>query len=463
MASRRSKKLVPTRYRYQFLVPNGYGRRGNIEFESEAARKIGATHVRHLLKQLQDALPVQPVTQAWLKALTADQHTKLSDAGVVQPRQAPANEVRTLEALQTRFLKTAKGGKAATLAKLNQVCDAMLRYPGFTAETPIASITKGDAREFVAWLKNNGNIRDKERTDLGINTVRRRTGIAKQLFDFAIECKWIDENPFNGLACTVNANEERMQFIDHATINAVIAMAPDARWRAIIALARFGGLRTPSELTGLLWQHVDFVAGRILVHSPKTEHHKGKATRYVPLFPELRPYLEDLRAADLPPNAPVIDGVTSATNLRKGLQSFIKKAGVDVWPKLFQNLRASRETELLAVYPAKDVCGWIGNSQAVAMKHYAMMHDSVFDSASRNGASIGAKFGAQNGAVGEIGALNGAVSESRENSAELDSTNDSRGFDDASEVLLSSENAKKWAVRDSNPRPSRCKRDALTN
>ena len=41
-------------------------------------------------------------------------------------------------------------------------------------------------------------------------------------------------------------------------------------------------------------------------------------------------------------------------------------------------MRASRETELLAKYPIKDVCGWIGNSQAVAMKHYAMARDAIF-------------------------------------------------------------------------------------
>ncbi len=44
-------------------------------------------------------------------------------------------------------------------------------------------------------------------------------------------------------------------------------------------------------------------------------------------------------------------------------------------------MRATRQTELLAQFPAKDVCEWLGNSQAVAMKHYAMPTDDSFQRA----------------------------------------------------------------------------------
>ena len=55
-----------------------------------------------------------------------------------------------------------------------------------------------------------------------------------------------------------------------------------------------------------------------------------------------------------------------------------KRAGLEPWPKLFQNLRASRESELLATYPAKDVVAWLGNSVEVALNHYAMTSDEQF-------------------------------------------------------------------------------------
>ena len=53
----------------------------------------------------------------------------------------------------------------------------------------------------------------------------------------------------------------------------------------IFALARYGGLRTPSETKSLKWGDVDFERGRIRVPSPKTEHHEGKGSRLIPLFP----------------------------------------------------------------------------------------------------------------------------------------------------------------------------------
>ena len=42
----------------------------------------------------------------------------------------------------------------------------------------------------------------------------------------------------------------------------------------------------------LTWADIDFKRGRMTVRSPKTEHHDGKESRTVPIFPELRPYLE---------------------------------------------------------------------------------------------------------------------------------------------------------------------------
>ena len=74
-----------------------------------------------------------------------------------------------------------------------------------------------------------------------------------------------------------------------------------------------------------------------------------------------------------PPGATMIQnryrpGANPTTTLRKKIVA----AGLKPWPKLLQNLRASRETELMAKYPAKDAVAWIGNSVAVANKHYAM-------------------------------------------------------------------------------------------
>jgi hypothetical protein len=50
--------------------------------------------------------------------------------------------------------------------------------------------------------------------------------------------------------------------------------------------------------------------------------------------------------------------------------------------KLWQNLRSSRETELADQYPIQVVTAWIGNSIAVAKKHYLQVTDDHFKKAS---------------------------------------------------------------------------------
>ena len=113
----------------------------------------------------------------------------------------------------------------------------------------------------------------------------------------------------------------------------------------------------------------------------------------IPLFPELRPYLE--RAfADAPEGTTYVVRRYRDTNvnLRTQLLRIIERAGLAPWPKLFQNLRASRQTELEERFPSHVVCAWMGNSQPVARKHYLMVTEDHFAQAiSANDANGGAQ------------------------------------------------------------------------
>ena len=68
-------------------------------------------------------------------------------------------------------------------------------------------------------------------------------------------------------------------------------------------------------------------------------------------------------------------------NLRTTFQKIVRRAGLKPWPRLFHNLRASRETELAEIYPLQVVTGWLGNTPAVAMRHYLMTTDEHFEAA----------------------------------------------------------------------------------
>ncbi|WP_428305005.1 hypothetical protein [Lacipirellula sp.] len=84
------------------------------------------------------------------------------------------------------------------------------------------------------------------------------------------------------------------------------------------------------------------------------------------------------------PTTPEISHYRSANaNLRTQLQRIIKRAGLTTWPKLFQNLRATRETELAETYPIHVVCAWIGNSPRVANESYLQVTEAHFKSAQK--------------------------------------------------------------------------------
>src|SRR5262245_13558685 len=56
-------------------------------------------------------------------------------------------------------------------------------------------------------------------------------------------------------------------------------------------------------------------------------------------------------------------------------------AGRDPWPKLFQNLRASRATELARHHPGHVAAAWLGHSTTVASRHYWQVTEEDFDRA----------------------------------------------------------------------------------
>jgi integrase len=156
----------------------------------------------------------------------------------------------------------------------------------------------------------------------------------------------------------------------------VIDAAPDAEWRLLIALSRFGGLRVPSEALALRWSDVDWEHNRLTVRSCKTEHHEGKGERIIPLFPEIREHLQAVFDAAPVGSENVIGRYREGANLNPHFRRIIKRAGLTPWDRTWHNLRASRQTELAATFPLHTVCAWIGNTKAIAAGHYLQVTDA---------------------------------------------------------------------------------------
>jgi len=359
-------------FRVQFL--DGDGRRKSVglgKVTDERAREIKAK-IEALNADAISGHAWKPETARWLTKQDADLYAKLADAGLAPKREAVGH--KTLAAFLDAYIDGRNDVKPNTEKHLRRARRNMVEF--FGDERRLDSITPGDADEFRRWL----------RTTMAENTARRICGRAKQFFRAAERKRLILDSPFADMKGTsVQANRSREYFVSREDAARVINACSDNQWKLLFSLARFGGLRCPSDVLALKWGHVDWELGRILVNSPKT------GPRVIPIFPELRPHLQavyDELLEDFDPKRQRLseqDVITRYrepnSNLRTQLVRIIRRAGLKPWPKPFQNLRSTRETELAEIYPMHVVCSWIGNSEDVAKKHYLQVTEDHFASA----------------------------------------------------------------------------------
>ena len=318
------------------------------------------TRIEHL--QFAKASGTSPdlETARWLVGIDTRLVNRLAAHGLCCPRESAL-----LGSFLEVYISSRHDVKQSTLTVWGHTKRTLLEF--FGADRPLSSITPGHADEWRLALAKT----------LADNTVRRRCGIAKQFFRAAVRKGLIDRNPFADLKSTVGGNQSREFFVTRE-----MAACPDWQWRLLFALSRYGGLRCPSEHLALTWDDIDWARSRMLVRSPKTEHHVGGESRWVPIFPELRPYIDEAWAAAPKSSVYLITRYREATvNLRTHLLRIIRRAGLKPWPKLLHNLRATRETELAESFPMHVVCAWIGNSQLVAKEHYLQVTDAHFEAA----------------------------------------------------------------------------------
>ncbi len=366
----------------RILFVAGDGKRKTVRLGKVSQRQAEAFRVRlEVLVGRRITGTLDDDTARWLAGMDEDAHGKLARVGLVVARGT-----HQLAPFVDAYIAGRTDVKPGTATVLGMTRRNLVEF--FGADRALATITAGDADEWRRHLIGA--------EQLGDNTVRRRCGIAKQFFRAAIRKRLLTDNPFADLRAVVQANPAKAFYVTRDMAEKILAACPDAQWRLIFALSRYGGFRCPSEHLALRWSDVLWDKGRMHVRSPKTEHHEGGESRLVPIFPELLPYLRD--AFDLA--EPGVDEVITryrdpGQNLRTTFIKIIKRAGLIPWPKLFQNLRATRETELAETWPEHVVTKWIGHTTAVARKHYLQVTEDHFDRAAGEGGTRAAQIPAQ--------------------------------------------------------------------
>jgi integrase len=311
-------------------------------------------------------------TAEWVAAQTPVRHKRLEAAGLVEPRED--QERPTVAAWVDAYIAGRTDVKPRTKINLKQTAKDMKDFFG---RKRLHEVTAGDADDLRTYLKVERKLSE--------GTLRRQIKRARQFFAAAVKRRLLTENPFAGIKCGHYSDSRRFKFVSMEDAEAVLAACPDTDWRTIFALSRFGGLRCPSEVLALTWADVDWDRERFAVHSAKTEHTGGDGgTRHVPIFPELLPYLRAaFEAAEAGQVHVVSQRHLDSENLRTQMARIIKKAGVAVWPKLFQNCRATREIELCEKFPQHVVAKWMGHSESIANRHYLKVTEDHFRRAAK--------------------------------------------------------------------------------
>ncbi len=310
---------------------------------------------------------VSSFTSQWLRGIGDGLHARLVRCGLCDPRTSLSPVQISLPKMLADYIDRRDDVKPGTKAIYKQAERHLLRH--FGRERSVQSITVAEA----------GDFRRAMRKDYSEAYTAKMIIKARTFWHDAVDRKLADANVFAKVTVGSQVNVGRHRFVERSAIDKVVAVCPDPQWKLLLVLSRYVGLRCPSEHLTLRWSDIDFAGGKMTVRSAKTEHHADQGIRVVPIFEEVRPFLQAVFEQREEGAEFVITRYRQANaNLRTQFIRYIRKAGLTPWPRLFHNLRASCQTELVERFPSHVVSQWIGNSEAVARKHYLQVTDAHF-------------------------------------------------------------------------------------
>jgi integrase len=194
-------------------------------------------------------------------------------------------------------------------------------------------------------------------------------------------------NPFSKIkAPGSQSNPRRRRYITHEDLDVFFSSdAISLELKSLLALARYAGIRCPSEAINLRWEDVVFAENKLFVPNAKLGSGGCKdPCRTVPMRGRLKTVLGELLAAT-PPGERLVFGGSRAKIARSPWHCLQRAFGllkITPWVKPWQNLRVSFVMELRqAGLPVTQIAKWSGHSVKVANEHYVLEIDSDFQAA----------------------------------------------------------------------------------
>lgn len=249
-------------------------------------------------------------------------------------------------------------------------------------DEPIDTITRQHAADLRAKLI--------ARDGCGDFTTRKHLRNLKTMFGEAHRQGIIPYNPFDQEKTAPPTIDHQWTYIDPTTAERILGEAPDSRWRVLIALCRYAGLRK-GEAIRLAWEDVDLAGRWLTVRNLGRRHTTKDRERRVPLQPRLADLLAE-RFHDAADGQQTVVGMSYGhiagggdRSGQKIYRAMLKRAGVIGLDKPFHTLRKSCETDWLAKYPVHDVCKMLGHDPSVAYKHYHQVSEGTIEHITRHG------------------------------------------------------------------------------
>jgi integrase len=379
--------------------------------------------IEHLVsKKLSKLAPDNEVAN-WIGSMDRDDRLfrRLVSLGLIEPRAvvepAVQQEVHTIKSVVDKFVALKRPMLASrSIDKMEECLGVLLECLG--GDRDILFLTDGDAIEFESWGMAKGFSEAHQRT---------HNRYAKQLFSHAVDKKLIDENPFRKLKSTSLAATTR-HYVTPEDTHSLLEACPGIQWKLLVGLARYAGLRVPSEAFAITWSMVDWDKKALSIPSKKTRRYAE--SRVMPVLPELMDLLQV--GWDEAPEGSTNILTLSYANIRRKLPKIILDAKLKPWEDMFQTLRRSCETHFVSLgHPAHAVSDWLGHSSQVSKDHYLMVTSDTFTRATEVKTEVKGrpttarpKMGAEMDAVGsgnnrkrpemgaEVGALPSEVVES---------------------------------------------------
>jgi len=313
-------------------------------------------------------------------------HKKLESYGLVRKRGVRRSEDSfALSSVRHEF-QQGRDVKESTEDNENRAFDLLEKH--FTAEKDVRDITVLAAERFAAWLPKQRLIGNGK---LNSSTVSGHLRKITSLFNYMVKAELITKNPFADIRTPMKRDKSNDYYVSIEETNAYIDAVTHPQWKAIIAIARYCGVRGPSDLLYMQRKHVDFKKKQVTFPSIKN------GNRVCPLFPEVVEHFKFLCDRESDPNGFLFKDITEGghgkkgnwdavrasgklkdLNLRKTPNSAYRRAtGENPIPKFFKNCRATRVTELIKMdgFSQHSVCEWIGHTEAISNEHYLMMMD----------------------------------------------------------------------------------------